>query len=456
MRIAAVILLGAIASPAAGASNSSSVQVFVEQQRALNHIPGMAVAIVHKGRVEEHLAGVANVEWQTPVTRDTRFQLASVTKLFTGVLVMRLVEAGKLDLDRSITNYLPEAPVSWKPITIRMLANHSSGIAEAPEEWTPTTLKDVFDWTTTKPLDWIPGSQSRYGRNDFSILALAIERATGLGFEDALDRYLLAPAKLRSTGYAHLKQDGWVRTAQLLARRAPVYHWDGAQKSYEFLYPEPTYSAGGLYSTLADMERLILALQSGKLLRREHLALLTTAATLSDGTPGPFGIGWVVHTHHGVPVAGHTGGPALADVSYYPDRQLAVIVLQNQHRLYPWLSGAIVDKVIGLPAIKGILDSDPGLTAKTISALRANASGTSEPRLWSGTAKAEFLPWFEADGRTLLRSMGAPRSAVLVGDKKSSNGRERTYSVTFSNATTRWIATSNAAGELEAITPADE
>lgn len=450
------LLMCTVATPSAAASRTNSVQAFIEQQRSLNHIPGIAVAIIQKGDVEEHFAGVANVEWNTRVTRDTKFQLASVTKLFTGVLVMRLAEAGKLDLDRSVTAYLPEAPSAWKPITIRMLADHTSGIPEAPEDSTLPTLKDVLNWTKDKPLDWAPGSRARYGRNDFSILALVIENVTGRSFENALRSYVLEPAKLSSTGYSHLDQRGPIRTAFPLPERSTVYDWDGTQNIYEFLYPEAAYSAGGLYSTLGDMERLMSALQGGALLQPEHIRQLTTAATLTDGTPGPFGIGWVVHTHHGVPVAGHTGGPALADVSYYPDRQFAVVVLQNQHKLYPWLSGAIVDKVIGVPRIKVIADKDPKLTVATLEALRGDASGSSKPQLWSNTAKNEFLPWFETDGRTLVRSMGKPLSAVLVADQQGPDGRERTYSVTFSNATARWTAVSNGSGQLEAITPTDE
>ena len=456
MRYAALLYLGWLASPALAEPSTASVRSFVEQQRSLNHIPGIAVAVIHNGGVTEYISGTADVEWQTPATRDTRFQLASVTKLFTGVLMMRLVEARKLDLNRSVRDYLPEAPSSWQPITIAMLADHTSGIPEGPEDWTPATLTDVLDWAKSKPLDWAPGSRARYGRNDFSILALVIERATGMSFEDALSSYVLVPANLKSTAYSHLAQQGAIRTALPLEQRAPVYEWQGGQKTYEFLYPAPASSAGGLYSTLADMERLLLALQNGKLLSPEHLKMLTTAGRLSDGTPGPFGIGWVVHKHHGVPVAGHAGGPALADVSFYPDQRLAVIVLQNQHKLYPWLSGAIVDKVVGLPHITGIRDTDPKLTSSTLEALRSDVAASTTPDLWSDTSKTEFLPWFETDGRSLLRAMGKPISAILVDDKQSPDGRQRTYSVTFSNATAPWTSITNSTGQLEAITPADE
>ncbi|MXO59369.1 serine hydrolase [Altererythrobacter salegens] len=445
-----------MAAPAAAQDTPDSIQSFIELQQELNHIPGIAVAVVQDGKVEEYVSGTADLEWNAPVTRDTRFQLASVTKLFTGVLVMRLVEAGKLDLDSPISRYLPAAPAAWQPITVRMLANHTSGIPEAPEEFTPTTLAEVFDWAKDKPLDWAPGSQARYGRNDFSILAMAIDAATGQTFEDALRTNLLEPAGLTSTGYSHLNQQGWVRTAVPLERRATVYHWDEGQRSYEFLYPEPTYPAGGLFSTLADVELLLSGLQQGKLLRPEHLAELTTPATLSDGSRGPFGIGWVAHTHHGVPVAGHTGGPALADVTYYPDRHLAVVVLQNQHRLYPWLSGAIVDKVIGVPEIEAIADADPAATKAALDAMQATFSGSPRPDSWSETAKSDFLPWFETDGRSLLRAMGEPKSSILVAEKSGPDGRERTYSVTFANATARWTAVTNASGKLEAIVPTDE
>ena len=222
MRSGVLLLLCSFVVPLSAASSNDSIQTFIERQRSVNAIPGIAVAVIQDGHVDEYFSGVANLEWGAPVTRDTKFQLASVTKMFTGVLVMRLVEAGKLDLDRSVTSYLPEAPVAWRAITVRMLADHTSGIPEAPEEWTPDTLEDVLDWAKDKELDWTPGAQARYGRNDFSILALVIERASGLGFEDALNTYLLEPAGLVSTGYSHLVQQGWVRTALPLQDRATV------------------------------------------------------------------------------------------------------------------------------------------------------------------------------------------------------------------------------------------
>src|SRR5688572_16456798 len=113
---AAAVLAFAVATPAC----ADTVDAIVAEQMAVSHLPGVAVAIVEDGRVAK-LAGYgqANLEWPSSVDPDTRFQLASATKLFTAILLMRQVEQGRLSLGDPLSKFFPGAPQSWSRIRIR-------------------------------------------------------------------------------------------------------------------------------------------------------------------------------------------------------------------------------------------------------------------------------------------------------------------------------------------------
>ncbi|RYD44367.1 MAG: class A beta-lactamase-related serine hydrolase [Sphingomonadales bacterium] len=109
--ILCVTAVGTWATPSLSAPNPDQIDSIVLRQMELNRIPGVAVAVVERGRIVKLAAyGTANLEWDAPVGIDTRFQLASATKMFTGVLLMRLVEQDKLSLDDPVTRWLRTLP----------------------------------------------------------------------------------------------------------------------------------------------------------------------------------------------------------------------------------------------------------------------------------------------------------------------------------------------------------
>ena len=133
----------------------------VRRQMALNTIPGGAVAIVERGRIVKIATyGAANLEWGVPVGSDTRFQMASVTKMFTGVLLMRLVEQGRVGLDDALTRWFRDAPQSWAGIRLRQLANHSSGLAKQWGAARDATVDGIVAKAMEAPLAYPPGSEA--------------------------------------------------------------------------------------------------------------------------------------------------------------------------------------------------------------------------------------------------------------------------------------------------------
>ena len=104
---------------------------YLAAQMRRNHIPALSVVVVRDGvevKIRSH--GTANLEWESPATPDTVFQLASVTKIFTATALMRLVERGVLALDAPLSKYLADTPQAWQRITVRHLATHTSGLPD--------------------------------------------------------------------------------------------------------------------------------------------------------------------------------------------------------------------------------------------------------------------------------------------------------------------------------------
>jgi CubicO group peptidase (beta-lactamase class C family) len=319
------------------------VDEYLRARMEEHQIPALSVTIVQRGE-PLHVAayGVANLEWQVPATPDTAFQLASATKLLTATLVMLLVERGEIRLDAPIADYLPQAPAAWGAITLRHLASHTSGI---PDHVGPVaSVEAAVEAASRLPLEYVPGEQAKYGLSDYVVLTHVLETVTGKPFQVLLQDRLLGPLGMISTRFDNAAEDGAARVSDIVPRRASVYNWDGStQRTFAFLFPTWTYSAGGLYSSASDLMRWAAALDGGRLLSTDSLDQMWTRQWLTGGAAGPFGIGWIVDEHAGRKVAGHSGGPALADIVRFVGEELTIVVLTNQQNLRPYLAMGVAD-----------------------------------------------------------------------------------------------------------------
>lgn len=448
--VAAAFLLSA--APAC----ADAVDDVVRQYMDASHIPGAAVAVVRDGRLEKLQGyGVANLEWNGVVTPDTPFQIASVSKAFTGVVLMRLVERGELSLDDPVSRWLPDTPAAWAPITVRHLAGHTSGLPEGLNLAANATVAEAVAAAKARPLAYEPGTRSQYGLTDFIVLTAVMEKASGLGFPELLEREVVKPLGLKATGFVFMREAGRVRTWELLPGRASTYGWrDGVQREEAFLYPVHTYAGGGLYSSARDLATFIGALESGRLLRPESFRLMTSPVALKDGRPGPFGIGWTVGEYRGEPATGHTGGPALGDLLYLPRKRLAVISLVNQRRFYPLLSKAIAD--LGAPtpaAVPAIADARPELTQAARETLEAAAAGRLDKARFAPDGEGAFA-YLSDFGQALLTAVGPVGSVTPVAERVRDDGQVvRTYRVAFQRRTLPWVARTLPDGKLVELRP---
>ncbi|MCH7860135.1 serine hydrolase domain-containing protein [Sphingomonas sp. NPDC092331] len=448
-------MAAALAMVAAMPVRADGIDDYVRRQMEVGHIPGVAVAVVRKGKVETVRSyGLANLEWEAPVTPETRFQTASATKIFTGIALMRLVEAGKLRLDDTLDRFFPDAPAAWRGITILQLASHSSGLSDQLGEHADTVAATV-DAAQKAPLAYAPGTETRYGFTDFVVLRAVMEKAAGKGIAAIFRDEICAPLGLSDTGFNDERQWGPFRSALPLARRATVHAWkDGEQRISGFLYGETGYAAGGLFSSARDLAALFAALDRGELLKPESRALLQTPPLLKTGKPAGFGVGWTAGTWHGVKVVGHSGGPALADILHAEGEGLTVIVLTNQQRYYPLLARRVADFYLPAPPPPATLpDGAPAFTALMRAALAEAAAGKLDRGRYAASAMQGPVPFLEDFGQALLAALGPIEQVRLIEDVPGKDEHVRRYAITFQNQAMIWRFAVDAAGKITDLHP---
>lgn len=451
------VCVGLMALAIAGPAFADPVDDIVRDYMEAAHIPGAAVAVVRDGRVVKLEGyGRANLEWDAPVTADTPFQTASASKIFAGVVLMRLVEQGTLSLDDPAARFFEDAPESWRTITVRHLAGHTSGLAEVRGRPNTATPAEVAAEAMKLPLAYATGTESRYGLTDFVVMTAIMEKASGLTYPELVRREIVEPLGLTHTGFTMMRETGPVRAAEIMPGRARVYGWrDGVQRDEEFIYPVHAYAAGGLYSSARDLAVLMAALESGRLLTLESFALLTSPAKLNDGRDGGFGVGWTFDRYNSLATVGHTGGPALADVMHVPSEDLTVIALTNQRRFYPLLSHAIADLSLPVPpATPAIADGRPELTANLRGMLEAAAAGQVDPTAFAADARDGMVGFYGDFGQAMLAAVGPLQTLDLMDERAGEAGDlRRRYRVRFERRTLDFVVRTDATGLFSEVRP---
>jgi D-alanyl-D-alanine carboxypeptidase len=345
MKISSFLLVfyGLISQVALCQSTSGDqVDAYIKQVLEKYKIPGMAIAVVMNGKVVKKTNyGINSIEFNLPVTDSTIFPLASVTKLFTSTVIMKLIDAGKLTLEDPVTSFIDSLPGSWKNIKIRHLLTHTSGIKNhfQTSKWNSRgdnegklTLRQIVQFSADEPLMFTPGDKYSYSVTGYILLGMIAEKISGKPMDVLAKDLLYSPLQMNSTRYGDYK-------AIIKNRNSLVYTYqNGPFETWNFSYGVSGTTAAGLNTTTADMTRFFIALDKGQVLTKESMDAAMKPTILSDGTQKNYGLGWVVDENKGVKCFGHEGG-GCAWIDYYPSKHLAVIVLSN-------LTGSKADEII--------------------------------------------------------------------------------------------------------------
>lgn len=294
--------------------------------------PGATVIVLKDGKTVLRKAyGMADVKQGVRMTPDMVLRLGSITKQFTAVGILMLVEEGKLALGDDITKHLPDYPAQGKKITIEHLLTHTSGIpsytgkpdfiSRMAQDLSVAQMVDSFK---NDPLEFEPGSRFRYNNSGYFLLGAIIEKISGQPYAKFVEQRLFVPLGMQHTAY-----EGFERSKG--ARAAGHTRTDKGFGPSQPLSMSQPYAAGSLVSTVDDLARWDAALQGGRLLKPASLKRAFTSYRLGDGKETNYGYGWEIAQVQGAPLIGHGGG--INGFSTYamrlPEQNLYVAVLTN-------------------------------------------------------------------------------------------------------------------------------
>lgn len=322
------------AQPGAGRGTPQTLDSIAGSGIVENRAVGLVAAVV---RGNDTLLfkgyGRANAEWDIPMPTDAMFEVGSVAKQFTAAAILQLRDAGKLSLDDDITKWLPDFDTRGNAVPLRRLLDHTSGImglTEIPEfgllVTNPRFPRDSgFALINRQPFQFPTGEAMIYNNSAFWLLGLVVEKASGMSYEDYVEKQIFEPLGMRRSSYCN--------STEHVSRRAHGYSVQNGviRRAPTNVHTWP-YAAGSICSTAGDLIIWVQALHGGKVLSPASYTEMITPSTLKDGTAIRYGMGLVVsRDSRGLMYIGHGGaiGGFSAETGWYPDAQMAVVVLTN-------------------------------------------------------------------------------------------------------------------------------
>lgn len=295
--------------------------------------PGAAVIAVRDGRsVLRKAYGMADVELGVPLQPDMVFRIGSMTKQFTAVAILMLVEEGKLAVSDPVTRFLPDYPTGGKTITVEHLLTHTSGIksyTDMPDFLANIrkdyTTRELIDHFKDQPLEFEPGAQYKYDNSGYFLLGAIVEKASGMGYEAFLKKRILDVVGMPQTSLDS--------TSRVIPRRARGYTKTGdTWTNADWISMTQPYAAGAIVSTVDDLARWDAALYAGALVRPQTLEMAFTPHRLKDGKPIEYGYGWQPGRWEGFSVLQHGGGinGFVSMGVRVPESKVYVAVLSNR------------------------------------------------------------------------------------------------------------------------------
>jgi CubicO group peptidase (beta-lactamase class C family) len=280
--------------------------------------------------VADLAGGLADIEAGAACTRQTRFQLCSVSKQFTAAAVMLLAESGRLALSDPVSRWLPEGPPQWRQVTLHHLLTHTAGVPhwrESPglDPAEPVSLGDRLEVIRNTPLRTEPGAQWHYSSPGFLLAGVIVERASGQPYPKFIAERILSPLKLDQTAVGGIP-----------AAAARGYR-DGQPVTPFALDTMP--GTGDVWSTVGDLTRFTAALHGGELVTADSLDAMCTAHAVihdeDDGEPRMtttgYGYGMYTGAFAGRTAYYHTGdNPGYLSLAcWIPDRAASIVILLN-------------------------------------------------------------------------------------------------------------------------------
>ena len=324
--------------PATGvnAPAAAALATFIQHEMQVHGIPALSIALVDDQRIVWSRGfGEENATTHAPATANTVYRVGSVSKLFTDIGVMQLVERGLIDLDAPVQRYLPDfrpTNSSGAPLSLRQLMSHRAGLVREPpvghyfDDTGPSLAATVASLNATS-LVMPPNTRTKYSNAAIAVVGYMLEQQSGQPFAQYLQRAVLVPMGLTSSSFDP--------SPALKARTADALMWT----HHERTFPAPTFAlgmapAGSMYSTMPDLGRFLSTLfaggmgRRGRVLKPATLRQMWTPQFAPAGATRGYGIGFGLGTLDGTRVVEHGGAiyGFATQLSALPDEKLGVAV----------------------------------------------------------------------------------------------------------------------------------
>jgi len=421
------------------AKHLASIDDFVNHEMARQRIPGLELGICSRGRIPlAKVYGLANVELNVPVKPETLMQSGSVGKQFVSAAIMMLVEEGKISLDGSITKYFPDAPATWKPILIKNLLSHTSGLSEyeSPDRIGPNgpfylrldfTEDELAKKIEALPIEWAPGEKWGYRNTNYVLLGIIIHKITGMPYAEFLSERIFKPLGMTSTRL--------ISDRDIIPNRAAGYEIDSNDELKNQEWVSPTFNStadGTLYFNVLDLAKWDEALYGTKLLKQSSLDRIWTVYPLNDGKPNlaGYGFAWSIGEQDGHKRIEHGGAwqGFTCDISRYPDDSLTVVVLTNLDAghsnpgVIAHVVAGLVNPALTVPKLEAIADNQPELAERIKKLLDEIVAGTDIRPETSPQLAALITPDMAKSAQQRLAKLWPGGTLTLVRRDKGPEG----------------------------------
>lgn len=296
------------------------------------NIPGLSVAVVTDQKLRwSNGYGLADLENFVPAKAATVYRLGSISKTITAMAVMQLVERGKLDLDAPVQKYCSAFPQKQWPVTARQLLGHLAGVRhyKGEAEFLSTkhynSVVEGLNMFKDDPLLHEPGTKYLYTTHGYAILGCVVEGASGMKFADYVRENIFKPA-----GMDRCRVDD---VFEIIPNRAQGYFKTSSGELRNSTLADTSYKipGGGFCSTVEDLARFAIAVQTEKLVKKETLEQMWTIQKTRDGKETSYGLGWGLNERNGLKEVSHGGAQQRVTTNLHmiPEKGLTVVLMVN-------------------------------------------------------------------------------------------------------------------------------
>jgi CubicO group peptidase (beta-lactamase class C family) len=324
---------------------ADTIDDYIAEQMQEKNIPGLTLGIIKDGQIVKVKAyGLASIELDVPASTETVYQLASTTKSFTICAIYKLYEEGKIDLNDRISKFLPDLPDAWAEVTVQHCISHTSGLPPIFENsWTipeEETRSELLNNVFKKKMAGRPGEKIAYNQTGYVVLGMIIEKITNMRFEDFLQSALFKPLEMTSTQFGDYREI--IKGRASMYTRIESFGKENIKISEDkifttygnaYVYKPYLHPTAGLNSTVGDLIKWNLALDSDALLTQESKNRmwnleLTEKNSLKLSDEMSMSGGWFVYDHPQYSGIGISGGTSNGYWRFM-DESLSIILLTN-------------------------------------------------------------------------------------------------------------------------------